>query len=133
MKGITVIFLCLLSILVSQYVLAYHPPYKGDVVYRQAPPQVVKAKQLACNSCGYGYQSNNCDGDSCAALEGCGGGCGGWGGCSSCTSGVCGSCNCTDPGCGRNPCLSARRCCRVFGNIGAGDFDYPCDFPCDEV
>ena len=27
-------------------------------------------------------------------------------------------CSCTDPSCGNNPCLSASKCCRYFGNIG---------------
>lgn len=31
----------------------------------------------------------------------------------------CNSCNCTEPSCGRNPCLSRRTCCEVFGNVGA--------------
>lgn len=28
-------------------------------------------------------------------------------------------CACSEPGCGKNPCLSKRRCCEVFGNVGA--------------
>lgn len=28
-------------------------------------------------------------------------------------------CACTEPSCGKNPCLSRAACCRAFGNVGA--------------
>lgn len=29
------------------------------------------------------------------------------------------SCACTEPSCGKNPCLSRQTCCYVYGNVGA--------------
>lgn len=40
-----------------------------------------------------------------------------------CGSGSCDpnetACQCTDPNCGKNPCLSCSDCCAAFGNVGA--------------
>ena len=29
------------------------------------------------------------------------------------------ACQCSDPGCGKNSCLSQSACCSIFGNIGS--------------
>ncbi len=45
--------------------------------------------------------------------------------CSTCTAAPQGDCAynnkciCSEPSCGRNPCLSKRDCCEAFGNVGA--------------
>ena len=39
---------------------------------------------------------------------------------------ACNKCQCSDPSCGRNPCLGECQCCNVFGNIGAMLHGDPC-------
>ncbi len=39
--------------------------------------------------------------------------------CRSSYNDACNSCACTEPSCGKNPCLSRRVCCEVYGNVGA--------------
>ena len=48
----------------------------------------------------------------------CGGGSDG-GGCGNTCSEYDSTCQCTDPNCGKNPCLSRSDCCEAFGNVGA--------------
>lgn len=60
---------------------------------------------LGCGSCGGGGDSSwDLPCSSCFSRMGC-----------SCS----GTCDCTDPNCGRNPCLNCMDCCAAFGNIGA--------------
>ncbi|GEM_PF-5954761 len=129
MKAKLLMILVLLGILVSQNVFARC--YKGEDCGSSA------GNWQPCQSCAQPAcpNRNACNADSCDDLDGndscncfytapgtCMGGCGGEGCGSSCND-LCGSCNCTEPSCGRNPCLSARKCCEVFGNIAGTDFD----------
>jgi len=38
--------------------------------------------------------------------------------CTACVDETISPCACTEPSCGKNPCLSRRDCCRAFGNVG---------------
>jgi hypothetical protein len=109
MKGKIIFVICCLTLIVSQFAFSQRY-YKGQ---RPEPPKQIRV--ASCDTCS--SSSSSCGTDTCAALEGCGG----WGGCGEDMDSPCGSCNCVDPRCGRNPCLSARRCCQAFGNIGASD------------
>ncbi|HSW69755.1 MAG TPA: hypothetical protein VLI69_06355 [Gammaproteobacteria bacterium] len=67
----------------------------------------------SCNSC---RVQSDCY--SCSSSYNTCGSCG-----TVCEDCACSSCACTEPSCGKNPCLSRRACCQVFGNVGGYD-DY---------
>lgn len=63
------------------------------------------SQQTSCSSCTSSYRS--CD--SCGTV-------------SAASSDDCefmNKCACSEPSCGRNPCLSRRDCCAAFGNVGS--------------
>jgi hypothetical protein len=83
--------------------------YKGEV------PVTFKRVANSCTQGSCTLASNECGRGTC---------------CSSLFLPSCYSCACADPNCASNPCLSPRRLCSAFGNVGASEFE---DGGCQEI
>lgn len=105
MKAKRLIIIGALGILTSHLAFAQSVPYhnyKGEIPVTPKPTytQPVSTTQPQ-------YKKVSCDGGS---------------GCFSLFSSL--TCDCTDPSCGGGvPCIDPCQCCRVFGNIGSGEFE----------